>query len=46
MLAIAAMVRSHGPESRATCGARRLPRHQRARQDRERGRTETLGGHL
>jgi Transposase zinc-binding domain len=40
------MCRRHGPESRATVGDRRRPRHQRALQDLARGRTKTLGGQV
>jgi hypothetical protein len=44
MVAIAAIFRLHGPVYRAQFGDRMLPRHLRAMQDMERGRTETLGG--
>ena len=44
MVESADMFRLQGPEYRATFGDRRLPSHQRARQDMERCRPETLGG--
>lgn len=46
MVAIADIVRSHGPEYRAQCGDRRLPSHLRAMPDIARCRTETLGGQV
>ena len=46
MVEIADIFRIHGPEYRATFGDRLLPRHQRAMQDIERCRTETLGGQV
>jgi Putative transposase/Transposase zinc-binding domain len=46
MVEIADIFRIHGPEDRATCGGRMLPRHLRAMQDIERCRTETLGGQV
>jgi len=42
----AEIFRRHGPESRATCGARLLPSHRRAMQASEPCRTEALGGQL
>lgn len=46
MVEIAAIVRLHGPAYRAHVGDRRLPRHRRAMQAIERGRTEPLGGQV
>ena len=46
MVEIAEIFRLHGPAYRANFGDRMLPSHQRAMQDIERCRTETLGGQV
>jgi ribosomal protein L37AE/L43A len=46
MLEVADIFRLHGPQYRARFGNRMLPSHQRAMQDIEACRTETLGGQL
>lgn len=46
MVELAEIFRLHGPDDRAQCGDRLLPRHRRAMQDIEPCRTEALGGQL
>lgn len=46
MVELAEIFRLHGPDYRAQCGDRLLPRHRRARQDIAQCRTEALGGQL
>lgn len=46
MVELAEIVRLHGPDARAQCGDRLLPRHRRAMQAMEQCRTEALGGQL